>query len=783
MDQDNKSSISSQFLAPQNLCGQTLLSIVGRGHSILADIRILSERVPPAFLAAAHFDDKTEEDTAPTGLFGYFSAPPKPTKRIDDEPQDTEDVKKYVPFLFDFSYLHNPEEWEASLAIPQTEPSQESLADLEREFAINHKTIVEEFYNLFYSIYEYHAEVNQFASDLSKGYFIQYTVESVLLDGDGRALLCEAVWLYGVMLIMMERFLPVSLHLKLISVCLSFLAHNAVLPAARILIQGPIRERLIIAYFRFCGRDGDISRIDTICKLCKSTGVKPMKSGSISFATDKSFKYPMEEDILFARYPIPIDLVRNIVGALISDDIYQQASVFPNIDHRSIRLSRQASMLYVILFFDPVVLRDEQGKLREVVDKYFHDNWVVHVYAGLTADLSLEWNDRFPAAKSALDNTLMIDNVKRLHIQNAKLIGQCMAELRAYLTMGILTDKFVLDNKHDLLNCLRRCNIAARWRILHRRCATQEYREIVCATSETFTTDPKLEGDFVVTDAHVVSLLLLSSQLEMQLKEIFRDLLDKKGSIWVTCRDQASEIMNDLAIYFKGDQTLARVSRHDGLISWFTSMADEIQKLTYESGDHFTVTGRRIQLCVQALEDVEQYDLVDRDVQVKSFLSEARGLLLQMARVVGINETICGDIQWISDMSYGIESVKSYVTIIHTRVTKDPSNVALLQGFFLKLSSSLDGPVERLKQLNSPKAEKVTGYYSSELVSFVRKVLEIVPVSVFGLLVQISDIFERRLVRLPKKVAADQLITYSQMGERYKVGRSSECDSLLHDIF
>jgi WASH complex subunit strumpellin len=489
----------------------------------------------------------------------------------------------------------------------------------------------------------------------------------------------------------------------------------------------------------------------------------------------------MEEDILFARYPVPIDLVRNIVGALMSDDIYQQASVFPNIDHRSIRLSRQASMLYVILFFDPVVLRDEPGKLREVVDKYFHDNWVVHVYAGLTADLSLEWNDRFPAAKSALDNALVIDNVKRLHIQNAKLIGQCMAELRAYLTMGILTDKFVLDNKHDLLNCIRRCNIAARWRILHRRCATQEYREIVCATSETLTTDPKLEGDFVVTDAHVVSLLLLSSQLEMQLKEIIRDLLDKKENIWVTCREQASEIMNDLAGYFKGDQTLARVSRHDGLISWFSAMADEICELTYESGDHFTVTGRRIQLCVQALEDVEHYDLVDRDVQVKSFLSEARELLLQMARVVSINETICGDIQWISDMSYGIESVKSYVTIIHTRVIKDPSNVALLQGFFLKLSSSLDGPVERLKQLNSPKVGKVTGYYSSELVSFVRKVLEIVPVSVFGLLVQISDIFERRLLSLPKKVAADQLITYAQMGERYKVGRSNECDS-LHDV-
>lgn len=208
---ETKSSSGSQFLAPQNLCGQTLLSIVGRGHSILADLRILSERVPLAILAAAHLNEKHEEDSAPTGLFGYFSTPSKPTKPASNEHEDADDVKKYTPFLFDFSYLHNPEAWETSLSSIQSESNQESLADLEREFAINHRSTIEEFYNLFYSIYDYQKQVNQFNSDLNKGYFIQYSVESILLDSDGRALLCEAVWLYGVMLLIMERFLPVSI--------------------------------------------------------------------------------------------------------------------------------------------------------------------------------------------------------------------------------------------------------------------------------------------------------------------------------------------------------------------------------------------------------------------------------------------------------------------------------------------------------------------------------------------------------------------------------------------
>lgn len=187
-------------------------------------------------MAAADLDSNKDEscDTnAGSGLFSLFGgassvSSAKAVKSTagdgDDEDEDAEDVKKYAPFLFDFSYLHNPEEWEASLSIVEskTPPKQqqqrkseshETLAELEREFAVNHRVAIEQYFELFYSIYDYQFAVNQFTADLNKGYFIQYTVESVLLDLEGRALLCEAVWLYGVMLIMMERFLPVRLSL------------------------------------------------------------------------------------------------------------------------------------------------------------------------------------------------------------------------------------------------------------------------------------------------------------------------------------------------------------------------------------------------------------------------------------------------------------------------------------------------------------------------------------------------------------------------------------------
>ena len=197
-----------------------------------------------------------------------------------------------------------------------------------------------------------------------------------------------------------------------------------------------MRERLVISYHRMAGRDptlGDTSNIDSVVTLCRSTAVRPPATAHRS-----SHKHPADEVRLFARFPLPSDFVRNVVGCLLSSDIYRRStSAFPSVDHRSVALAGQASILYVVLYFDPHALREENAKMRSVVDRFFGDNWVVHVHGGLTADLGREWG-RYGAARSAMAGVLGEESVRGLHVGNAKLIGQCMAELRAYLTMGIL---------------------------------------------------------------------------------------------------------------------------------------------------------------------------------------------------------------------------------------------------------------------------------------------------------------------------------------------------------
>ena len=49
---------------------------------------------------------------------------------------------------------------------------------------------------------------------------------------------------------------------------------------------------------------------------------------------------------------------------------------YPLPEHRSTALANHAAMLYVILYFAPEVLNNQQVVMREVVDKHFPDNWV-----------------------------------------------------------------------------------------------------------------------------------------------------------------------------------------------------------------------------------------------------------------------------------------------------------------------------------------------------------------------------------------------------------------------
>ena len=61
-------------------------------------------------------------------------------------------------------------------------------------------------------------------------------------------------------------------------------------------------------------------------------------------------------------------------------------------------------------------------------------------------------------------------------------------------------------------------------------------------------------------------------------------------------------------------------------------------------------------------------------------------------------------------------------------------------------------PLTRIVEASSPDYESVADYYSGELVEFVRRVLDVIPRSIFSNLSEIIQILTNRIQTLPLKL-------------------------------
>ena len=685
------------FVAQDNLCGQTLLRLVARGSSIMAELFRLSENIPPAFQVQAKGGDE-----------------------------------KYEPILFDFRYLKTQEIFER-----QINKSVE-LQVMDEELSETLEDILKRFYNFFESIYKYRCDLLKYINDVKTGFYLQHSIELVLLDKDGRQLMCEAVYLLGAILLLLDLRIP-----------------------------GLTRERIIVAYYRYQG-ESRLTNFDEVCRLCKVSGFQ--LGGKVPKG------YPEE---FLARVEIDEDVVDMVIGRLQADDVYLQTRAFPSPRHRSVALANQSAMLYTILYFSPTTLHKDRHKMREIVDRAFNDNWIITTYMGVTIDLSVEWS-RYKAAKEALANTTHLENIENVTRRNAEDFLGSEKELDQYLMEGVLVETYVLDNINPLLNTLRKSNTSLRWLLLHR---------LVDAPYSSYVKADKARAKWIenivtkgVPITTIVSILFKTSQLEFKLKMMLNKILENKEERWHGAREQVAGRMDELAQYFTGAMALTRVQKDDNLQAWFTKLAADVRGLEFgQSQLAGNVAGRKIQNIITALEDVERFEEIDTSLQIKQFLYETRDLLTQMVRIVNVTPTVVATLDTVSDFSYAWELIDNYVPQFHERVRQDPKAVILLRAVFLKLVSILDVPLTRIAESSSPDYESVADYYSGELVDFVRKVLDVIPRSIFKNLSEIIDILTNRLQALPLKLETVRLKVASQLDQRFALARRTNQISVFSE--
>ena len=610
---------------------------------------------------------------------------------------------------FSRRYLKSPEVYENKIE------SDADLVDLDEEFKENHLGMLERFYQMFESVYKYVSDFNTYVQEMIDGVFIHQTIEACLLDVDGKQLMAEAIYLYGSMLLLMDRR-----------------------------FEGSTREMMLVSYYRYKG-SSTIPNIDEVCKLCRSTGF------SASTKSTENKNYPIE---YFARFPVMPELVAMVIGRLRADDIYNQSSAYPSPEHRSTALGIQAAMLYVILFMAPNILNKEMSTMREIVDKHFSDNWVISYYMGVTVDLTESW-DSFKAAKAALANITEKSNISDLIKKFSGKAPKLIASIKQVLTEGVLTEQYVLENISKLLNLLRECNTTIRWLMLHRNSRNKKIRdEVISAT----------------TSEDIMVLLLNTAQFEFVLKNMFQGLLDTKRDRWEEYKKESKERIMELSEYFSGEKALTRIKKDEHLQGWFNNLANEIDALDF---DKSIVAGRKITHIMQALEEVQEFHQIETSLQIKQFLADTRQFLTKMIRTINIRESVIGVISIVSDFSYAWEIILDYSSLMHARIKNDPSCVLFLRATFLKLVSILDLPLLRINQCGSKDVVSVSEYYSSSLVRYVRSILEVIPKSMFIILNDIIQLLTYKLKPLPMKLERTFLKDYSQLDLRLTLSRNT----------
>lgn len=460
-----------------------------------------------------------------------------------------------------------------------------------------------------------------------------------------------------------------------------------------------------------------------------------------------------------------------IINRLRSEDIYNQASIFPLPEHRSTALAPQAAMLVVCLFFSPNTLMSESAKMREVVDKYFPDNWIVSIYMGITLNLIEAW-EPYKAAKSAMANTINTKNIKDLAQIHSAQMKKIIPQTAKLLQEGVLKEEKLSDNINKILSLIRECNVTLRWLMLHTNPTVIQYDNV--KKSKQIRDQTIAESKYQAMELY--QLLINTSLLELCIKDMLKKLLNNKELKWEEQKKDAKERIIELAEGFSAEKLLPRVQKNENLQKWFNAIARQIDSLKH---DDMAASSKKIIQLIQALEDVQEFHQLDDIMQVKQWLMEAREGLRNMVRGGGLTEDSLVTLQVCADLSYGWCVAQSFTALGRDALKKDPALVSHLRAVFLKLASALEIPLLRINQAASPDLLSVSEYYSNELVAYVREVLQIIPETVFSLLERIIALQTSVIKELPSRVEKDQLKEFAQLEERMEVAKLTHSVSVF----
>ena len=668
-------------------CSEELLKLVARGSAIICEILRLKDYIPEPF------SNKNEEKNYKDIIHDYSIFKGSNLDKLEDKYRQDKD-----------------------------------LADRDEDFRINNIDVIERFFSLFLSIYQYISDWKTFVDQVNKQIFVQHTIDTILANKNMRQLFCESVFSAGVMLLLVDRLIP-----------------------------GHIREKLICSYYRYKGRE-TIPNFEKVFKMFERTGYIPCSPLTDEKEEVRPKKYPVD---YFKRCGLDEKIIDKINGTIIGNDIYDMQTVYPTTnEYKTVAFSQQASLLVITLFFTPETLEKDKKNMYDIVSKHFHDNYVISIYMGYTIDINEYWKD-FKVAHSALDFNKKNNTMKDAINENVRKIKELDEKIKGYLNEGVMTEESVLNQIEVLLNIMRDSNVVLRFFLLQRNMTKKSIRDLF---------NEKLNNK------DLINLLLSLSQFEYLVKTMFQNLVFNKEDMWNNDKNICIQKLSELISYYSGNTVFSSTLKLENYSHFFEDISQKITKLDTKNP---TKVGARIGKLKDMIAGVKNLSNITENANAKENLRLINERLDHMLLLVNVKRNYLISISKISDFSYAWIYIHDYKKEMQDLLRQDSKNVLLLRATFLKLASILNFPLVRLFEIDSDDIESVTDYYSGELVKYVKDILQVIPHRVFELMNKIYTIFCNQFKEMPNKILKKDLKEYSQIDERFQLAQACHGISMI----
>uniref|UniRef100_A0A914YUC6 Uncharacterized protein n=1 Tax=Panagrolaimus superbus TaxID=310955 RepID=A0A914YUC6_9BILA len=469
---------------------------------------------------------------------------------------------------------------------------------------------------------------------------------------------CEVLFLLGIILLLLDSKFP-----------------------------GAVKERIFVAYFR--------SSIDLRSKHFELL-VSLLRNRKEGFET------------CFPTVKVNVRFVEHVINFLKNYSLNQQHESITN----EFSGEKQAAMIYVSLYFHPEILYNQQGIMRQIIDKYFQDRWIISLHIELTANLVEKWIE-YPAAKNVFSTTLESGSIGR----KATDFGNRLRTVS--IPGGLLTveqlgeyGKLIFEHNHIL-----------RWLILH---SSESHCLRSPALPQMVSTASRLIFDELFSS--FVKIAHFEHKFRQSCNYLIKHKLDESGRL----KDRIG-ILFDQIIQLLGNDLFESQTWNERLKTWITTVKECVIGINAEKADTPQILDH---LASKITEVAEMHDSEQKIL--KQYFSLVLIDIFRLKNICLIDAQFVGQLDEQRDATFAWDFLDFWSSAFDDLLKTNATGVKFV---FLKLSSSVNNVLSGITVSHQEKAEILSEFYHRKLELHLRKIIQAIPRSIFAQMNTLQPLF------------------------------------------